>query len=71
MNMIMSRVKRPEDVAAFFDIMGSIEVGYVVWLGCLLAHREKTGEIIQNIYLKWDFGNNCPFPSGMKRKVGN
>lgn len=66
MHLIMSRVRRQDEVATLFDIWSST---VSVTLVKLLTHREDTENIIKDIFLKWDFNNNRPFPPGVKREL--
>ncbi|PVF91513.1 hypothetical protein CPB86DRAFT_878483 [Serendipita vermifera] len=64
---IMSRVTRHDEIAAIFDSWEGLPLTYRNLLAKLMTHREDSQKIVEDIYLKWDLSNNCPFPPWVKR----
>ncbi|PVF96411.1 hypothetical protein CPB86DRAFT_511494 [Serendipita vermifera] len=67
MSVVMSRVIRQDEVAAIFNVWEIYHSTIFSSLDKLLTHRATASKIINDIYLKWDFSNRCPFPPDVKR----
>ncbi|PVF96402.1 hypothetical protein CPB86DRAFT_816405 [Serendipita vermifera] len=70
MQHIMNRVTRQDEIAVLLEEWGRFPSSCRFILSMPITHRENSQKIIEDIYRKWDFSNNRPFPPGAERKLG-